>query len=130
MKKILLICCLFIGIAAAGYAQAGHPTVSDPEKKAKALQLQLKLTADQTQKVTVIYQESAHKYEKIKVEEHGNTNKMLTAIVPLRTATIKKIKAVLTADQAVKYDALVKQTKNSSLNSGWSDGWSSTALAN
>ncbi len=121
MKKILLICCLFMGIAAAGHAQSG----TDPVEKAKGLQKQLKLTDKQTEKVGAIYKESVEKFEKIKVKEHGNTNKMLVAVGPLRTATIKKIKEVLTPAQAVKYDKLVKETKNSSLNGGWSDGWSS-----
>jgi protein CpxP len=78
----------------------------------------------------VIYQESAQKFDKIKAEDHGNTNKMLVAIKPLRSATIAKIKAVLTPKQAAKYNALLKETKSSGVNSGWSDGWSSTASAN
>jgi protein CpxP len=121
---------MFIGLAAAGHAQVNHPTVTDPVNKAKGLQRQLKLTDDQTKKITGIYQESARKFEKIKADEHGNTDKMLVAVGPLRTATIKKIKAVLTPEQAAKYDALVKETKDSSLNGGWSDGWSSTAIVN
>jgi len=85
------------------------------------------LSDNQTAKVTVIYQESSQKFDKIKTAEHGNTNKMLADIGPLRTATIKKIKAVLTPAQAVKYDKMVKETNSSGVNGGWSDGWSSTA---
>ena len=119
MKKLALICCLFIGLIATANAQ----TTTDPVQKAKGLQKQLKLSDSQTSKVAAIYTESAQKFDKIKVEEHGNTNKMLVAVGPLRTATIKKIKAILTARQAAKYDVLVKESKNSSLNGGWSDGW-------
>ncbi|HTE00614.1 MAG TPA: hypothetical protein VK668_15080 [Mucilaginibacter sp.] len=122
MKKILLICCLFIGITSASFAQAAKPT-TDPVEKAKGLQKQLKLTDDQTTKVAAIYKESSEKFEKIKVKEHGNTNKMVVAIAPLRTATIKKIKTVLNPAQKVKYEKLVKDTKNTGGN-GWSDGWS------
>jgi hypothetical protein len=122
MKKILLICCLFIGITSASFAQAAKAT-TDPVEKAKGLQKQLKLTDDQTTKVAAIYKESSEKFEKIKVKEHGNTNKMVVAIAPLRTATIKKIKTVLTPVQKVKYEKLVKDTKNTGGN-GWSDGWS------
>jgi protein CpxP len=123
MKKLALICCLFIGLIATATAQ----TTTDPVQKAKGLQKQLKLSDNQTSKVAAIYTESAKKFDKIKVDEHGNTNKMLVAVGPLRTATIKKIKAILTARQAAKYDVLVKESKNSSLNGGWSDGWGSTA---
>ena len=131
MKKLILICGLFIGLITAAVAQTNAPGPSaDPSEKAKGLQKQLKLSDSQTSKVAVIYQESAQKFDKIKAEDHGNTNKMLVAIKPLRSATIAKIKAVLTPKQAAKYNALLKETKSSGVNSGWSDGWSSTASAN
>ena len=123
MKKILLICCLVIGITAAR-AQGTHPNVGTPKEKAKGLQKELKLTYKQTDKIESIYKESSEKFEKIKKEEHGNTDKMVVAVRPLREATVKKIKAVLTPVQAAKYDKLVKETKGGG--NGWSDGWSST----
>lgn len=123
MKKILLICWLVIAITAAR-AQGTHPNVGTPEEKAKGLQRELKLTDKQTDKIKSIYKESSEKFEKIKKEEHGNTDKMVVAVRPLREATIKKIKAVLTPAQAAKYDKLVKETKGGG--NGWSDGWSST----
>ncbi len=126
MKKILLICALFIGITAAGHAQSA-PGKSDPVSKAKGLQKELKLSDKQTAKVADIYKESSSKFEAIKVKDHGETNKMLADIAPLRAATNKKIKAVLTPSQAVKYDHLVKNAKSSNLNGGWSDGWSNMA---
>ena len=129
MRKILLLCCLFVGLIATGHAQTMTPGKSDPVTKAKGLQKELKLSDEQTTKVAAIYKESSEKFEKIKVKENGNTNKMIADIGPLRTATIKKIKAVLTPKQAVKYDELVKKTKTSTLNSGWSDGWSTSAAS-
>lgn len=126
MKNLLLICCLFFGITAASRAQAPK-VANNPVEKAKGLQKQLNLSDKQTEKVTAIYKESAEKFDKIKVKDNGNTNKMLADVTPLRTATIKKIKDVLTPAQATKYDKLVKDSKSASLNSGWSDGWSSTS---
>lgn len=126
MKKILLICCLFIGITTASHAQATK-VGADPAEKAKGLQKQLNLSDKQTEKVSAIYKESVEKFDKIKAKEHGNTNKMLADVTPLRVATIKKIKGVLTPAQVVKYDKLVKESKNSSLNGGWSDGWTSAS---
>ena len=123
MKKILLICCLFIGLTSATFAQA-HLTGANPEEKAKGLQKELKLSDAQTAKIAGIYKESAEKFEKIKANEHGNTNKMTEAVRPLRTATVKKIKGVLTPGQAVKYDKLINDPKSKS--SGWSDGWSAS----
>ena len=126
MKKVLLICCLLIGVTSANYAQANKPGTTDPAEKAKGLQRQLKLTDAQTAKIATIYQESAQKFEKIKKDEKGNTNKMTEDIKPLRAATIKKIKAILTPTQKVKYDKLIKDTSAGGGN-GWSDGWSAAS---
>jgi protein CpxP len=123
MKKLLLICCLFIGITTASHAQAPKAG-TDPIEKAKGLQKQLNLSARQTEKVSAIYKESVEKFDKIKVKEHANTNKILADVAPLRVSTIKKIKRLLTPGQAIKYDKLVKELKKSSLNSGWGEGWS------
>jgi protein CpxP len=54
MKKLLLLCCLFIGITTASRAQATK-VGADPVEKAKGLQKQLKLSDKQTEKVTAIY---------------------------------------------------------------------------
>ncbi|HMG10392.1 MAG TPA: hypothetical protein VK609_17890 [Mucilaginibacter sp.] len=123
MKRILLVCCLFIGFATAVNAQ-NHPVAVGPVEKAKELQKQLKLTDVQTGKISAIYKESSQKFDKIKAAEHGDNAKMLVAIKPLRTATIQKIKTVLTKEQAVKYDKLIKDNKNQG-GTGWGDGWSS-----
>lgn len=126
MKRLSFLCCLLLGLALTSPAQIKAPTVTDPVLKAKGLQKQLKLTDEQTAKVAAIYKESAEKFEKIKKTEHGNTDRMMKSIAPLRTATIQKIKTVLTPKQTAKYDALVKDTKASGGN-GWSDGWSAAS---
>ncbi len=125
MKRILLICCLLIGTIAASQAQTKMAGAADPVAKAKGLQKELKLTDEQTTKIAAVYKSSSEKFEKINLEEHGNTNKMTSRIAPLRAETIKKIKSVLTPAQTVKYDKLVKDPKQAG--NGWSDGWSSTA---
>ena len=127
MKKVLLICCLVIRISAAAFAQK-QATTSDPAEKAKGLQKELKLTDDQTTKITAIYKESSEKFGKIKKDAGGNTNKMLVAVRPLRTETIKKIKAELTPSQKIKYDKLIKDNRGGT-SSGWSDGWSAASTS-
>ncbi|WP_184544007.1 hypothetical protein [Mucilaginibacter sp. FT3.2] len=123
MKKLFLLCCLFIGLTTAGNAQVA--VSSKPEEKAMELQKKLKLSDAQCKKVAAIYTESSAKFEKIKKENNGDNAKMVVAIEPLRTATIKNIKTVLTPAQKLKYDELVKTSKASGGN-GWSDGWSAT----
>jgi Spy/CpxP family protein refolding chaperone len=125
MKKLMLLCCLIIGLTAASRAQSNKPSVTDPTEKAKQLKKQLNLSDSQTSKVAVIYEDSAQQFEKIKVNNHGDNDKMLAEIKPLRKNTITKIKAVLTPQQSAQYDKLL--SKSSASNSGWSDGWSSTA---
>lgn len=124
MKKLLMYF-LLIATVASGYSQSKNQPLPDPVKKAKGLQKELKLTDAQTDKIAAIYQESAKKFEKIRAEQNGNSDKMLPALRPLRVATIKKIKAVLTAEQALKYDKLVGSQDKSGNIGGWSDGWSS-----
>jgi len=123
MKKLLLLCCLFIGLTTASFAQTAAG--SKPEEKAMELQKKLKLTDPQCKKVAAIYTESSAKFEKIKTETKGDNTKMMVAIEPLRTTTIKKIKAVLTPAQKLKYDELVKSSKAAG-GTGWSDGWSAS----
>ena len=122
MRNFLLACFILVGITTASNAQ-NHPGTNSPAEKAKALQKQLKLNNGQTIKIEKIYEESSKKFDKIKTDAHGDNNKMLDAIKPLRTATITKIKAVLTAKQVAKYDKLLKESKNTG-GSGWGDGWS------
>ena len=131
IKKIFILCCLFIGIAATGFSSVNRTNVADPAvEKAKGLQKELKLTDKQTDKVIAIYRESSAKYEKIKADEHGNTDKMLPKIAPLRKATIKKIKAILTPAQSSKFDKMIKEPNKTTTYGGWSDGWSSSSGTN
>ncbi len=125
MKRVLLICCLLTAFATAGYSQTSNPATADPAAKARLLQKDLKLTDYQTGYITAVYQESAEKFDKIKKEENGNTNKMIVAVRPLRTATIKKIESILTAAEVTQFDKLVQENKGGTSN-GWSDGWTST----
>ncbi|GAA3972079.1 hypothetical protein [Mucilaginibacter dorajii] len=121
MKKLLLLCFLFLGITTVSNAQM-H-AASKPEEKAMELQKKLKLSDKQCKKIAAIYTASSEKFDKIKAENKGDNTKMLVAIEPLRTSTIKQIKGVLSPAQGVKYDALVKGAKDAGGN-GWSDGWS------
>lgn len=130
MKKLLVICCLALLSATAVNAQTKQTVSPDPLNKAKDLQKQLKLTDSQTLKIASIYDDSSKQFEKIKVAEKGNTNKMMADIKPLRVSTINKIKAVLTPSQAAKYDTMVKTSRDSNGGNGWSDGWSSTESSN
>ncbi|MDN5284836.1 MAG: hypothetical protein JWR38_1110 [Mucilaginibacter sp.] len=108
MKKILLMCCFLIGISAVSRAQGGGQRRS-PEEMAKGLQTQLKLTDDQTAKITTIYQDQATKMDSVRTAANGDRDAMRQARMPIMKATNDKVKAILTPEQSTAYDAILKE---------------------
>jgi protein CpxP len=106
MRKILLMCCLFLGITAVSRAQGGGQRMS-PEDRAKQMQTSLKLTDDQTAKITVIFKTQATKMDSIRTAANGDRDAMRAAMGPLRTSTTAQIKAILTPDQASAYEKMM-----------------------
>jgi len=110
MRKILLMCCLFLGIAAVSRAQGGGQRMT-PEDRAKNLQTQLKLTDDQTAKVLVIYKTQATKRDSIRTAANGDRDAMRAAMMPLMQSTNAQIKALLTPDQAAAYQKMQDENR-------------------
>ncbi len=102
MKRILLMCCFLVGITAASHAQGGRMRMS-PEDQAKAMQTNLKLTDDQTAKITTILAMQATKQDSIRSASNGDRQAMMAAMGPVRQMTQSKIAMILTADQAAAY---------------------------
>jgi protein CpxP len=105
MRKFLLMCCLFLGITAVSRAQGGGQRMS-PEDRAKQMQTQLKLTDDQTAKITVILQAQATKMDSVRTAANGDRDAMRAGMMPIRTASNNQIKALLTPDQAAAYQKM------------------------
>ena len=103
MKKILLMCCFLLGIAAVSRAQGQRMS---PEDRAKQLQTQLKLTDDQTAKATVIFKAQAAKIDSVR-----NAGGDRSAFMPIMMATTDKIKAILTPDQALAYQKMIDERR-------------------
>jgi hypothetical protein len=118
MKKFLLLFYFFIGYVTFGYCQNNAPAANDLYQKAVVLQKKLRLTNEQTGKIAAIFRESSIKLQKVITDQRGDTNKILAAISPLRTETIKKILLLLTPEQATKFKRLV-----SDLSSPNGDQW-------
>jgi protein CpxP len=98
MKKLLLVCCAVIGISAASHAQGRQRQT--PDQQAAALKTSLALTDDQTAKVTAIYAAQAKSMDSLRTAGGD-----MSAMRPMMTATTAKIKAILTPDQATKFQA-------------------------
>jgi Spy/CpxP family protein refolding chaperone len=107
MRKLLLMCCFLIGFTAFARAQGGMRMSA--EDRAKQLQTQLKLTDDQTAKVTAIYKAQRTKMDSIRTASNGDRDAMRSAMMPLMKSTNDQVKAVLTPDQATAYDKIQEE---------------------
>ena len=121
MKKFLLMCCFLIGITALCRAQGGGMRKS-PEDRAKDLQTQLKLTDDQTTKITAIYKAQATKMDSVRTAANGDRQAMRSAMMPLMKDTNNKIKAILTPEQATAYDKIMQDRMDRMRNGGGGGG--------
>ena|ERR1700744_5604819 len=121
MKKLLLMCCILLGISAVGRAQGGVGRMS-PEDRAKAMQTQLKLSDDQTAKITVILKAQRAKMDSLRTASNGDRDAMRSAMMPMMKASNDQIKAILTADQAAAYDKWMADQRAARQNGGGGGG--------
>jgi len=115
MKKVMLICCLLLGITAVSRAQGGQRR--SPEERAKMLQTQLKLSDDQTAKITALYQAQTAKVDSVR-----NAGGDRSAFRPIMEATNEKIKAILTPEQATSYQKMMDEMRARRQNGGGGGG--------
>jgi protein CpxP len=108
MKKLLMVCCFVASMVSLSKAQGGGQRMT-PAEQAKQLQTELKLTDDQTSKITGIMQMQATKMDSVRTASNGDRQAMMQGMMPIRTAMSAKIKAVLTADQAKAYDKMMAE---------------------
>lgn len=105
MKKLLLMLSFIAGITSLSMAQGGQRR--SPEEQAKQLQTQLKLSDDQTAKITSIMQMQSTKMDSVRTAANGDRQAMMQGMMPIRQAMSTKVKALLTADQATAYDKMM-----------------------
>jgi periplasmic protein CpxP/Spy len=117
MKKIFLMCCLVVGFAAASHAQGGRMRMS-PDEQAKALQTQLKLTDDQTAKITSILTAQSTKMDSVRTAANGDRQAMMAGMQPIRQTTQAKIAAILTPEQAAAYKKIQDEQRARMQNGG------------
>src|ERR1700744_1008120 len=103
MKKLLLACCIVLGVSAVSHAQ-GRGQQRSPADQAAQLKTSLSLTDDQTSKITVILTAQAKSNDSLRTASNGDRQAMMQAMQPLRAKYTAQIKAVLTPDQATAYD--------------------------
>ena len=82
-----------------------------PEDRAKQMQTQLKLSDDQTAKITAILKVQATKMDSVRTASNGDRDAMRAAMGPIRTSITTQIKAVLTSDQATAYQKMLDEQR-------------------
>lgn len=122
MKKLLLVCCFVVSIVSLSKAQGGGRMRRSPADQAKEMQTQLKLTDDQTTKVTAILQTQATQMDSVMKAANGDRQAMRTAMGPMRTATNDKIAALLTEDQKTAYKKMQEERMSRMRNGGGGRG--------
>lgn len=118
MKKLVLMLCFIAGITSLGKAQGGGGQRRSPEEQAKQLQTQLKLSDDQTAKITSIMQMQATKMDSIRTATNGDRQAMTQGRTALMQMITPKVKAVLTADQSSAYDKMQAEMRTRQQNGG------------
>ena len=101
MKRLLLMCCFLMGISAVSFAQSR--TMRTPAEQAEHLKASLKLNDDQVAKVKTIYEGQAKSIDSLRKAMDGDMSGMREKFMPIRTTTNTKIKAILTAEQAIAF---------------------------
>jgi protein CpxP len=106
MKKLLMVCCLLASMVSLSKAQ-GRMRMA-PADRAKQMQTQLKLTDDQTAKITAIYTAQSTKMDSV-MKAGGDRSTMR----PLMQATNEKVAALLTDDQKTAWKKIQDEQRAS-----------------
>jgi protein CpxP len=101
MKKVLLVCCILVGISAVSHAQGRQRR--SPEEQATVLKTSLSLNDDQTAKVTAIYTAQGKSMDSLRTAANGDFSAMGDKMRPMMAATAAKIKAILTPEQVAAF---------------------------
>lgn len=104
MKKIMLICMFLVGITAVSRAQGGQRMSA--ADRVKQMKTDLKLTDDQSAKITAIYETQAKSMDSLR-----NAGADRSAMRPMMQASNDKIKAILTAEQAAAWQKMLDERR-------------------
>ncbi|MDP9038390.1 MAG: hypothetical protein M3O02_03825 [Acidobacteriota bacterium] len=108
---------LLLSVPALAQGGPGGGGRMNPQTQVDAMTDQLGLTAEQQPKVLAILQESQKKMMEIR-NSGGDPEEMRPKMMALREDQQTKIKAVLTDEQRVKYDAMIKAQQERMRNGG------------
>jgi len=102
---LLLVLGITILLSSLVHAQSPRMPVED---RVKMLKEKLKLSDEQTAKITIILEDQREEITNATNENRGDRDAMRTAIAELMKTTNSKIKTVLTDAQATQYDKILE----------------------
>jgi hypothetical protein len=113
---VVLVALVFVaGMLQTAFAQ-GQGMRMSPKQRADTLAKQLSLDSTTTAKALAIYE----KYQKTMTDKRnelqGDMDAMRAAMTEIRDAQNKEIVALLTKEQAVKYEEIMKQQQQRMMN--------------
>lgn len=113
---IVLLAVVFIaGIMQTAFAQGQGMRLS-PKQRADTLGKQLGLDSATVAKVTAIFEKSQKEMTDKRTELQGDMEGMRAAMTEIREKQNKEIIALLTKEQAAKYDEIQKQQQQRMMN--------------
>lgn len=114
MKKIMMICLFVLGISAVSFAQGGGRQRMTTADRVKAMKDNLKITDDQAAKITVIYDAQTKSMDSLR----NAGGDMRTQMRPMMQATMEKVKAILTPEQAAAWQKQMDEARAQRQNGG------------
>jgi Spy/CpxP family protein refolding chaperone len=106
MKKLMLICCLVIGITAVSRAQGGGRMRMSPEDRVAQMKTTLNLTDAQSTQILAIYKTSAAKRDSVR-KAGGDREAMRPIMMDANT----KVQAILTDDQKAAFKKMMEEMR-------------------
>jgi Spy/CpxP family protein refolding chaperone len=107
MKKVLFAAALVL-VTNLGFSQMDSSMVN---RRLERMKTDLSLTAEQSTKIRAIMMESWREGQKIRNANTDNPEAGRDAMMKQREASDKKIEAVLTAEQKVKYEKMREERR-------------------
>jgi Spy/CpxP family protein refolding chaperone len=108
-RRALLIAGLLFSLSAFAQGPGRRGPMMDPEQQLKHLTTELKLSADQQEKIKPILQSQVDEMKKLREDTSLSREERMPKMRGIHEETNKKINAVLTEEQQKKYEEMQQQ---------------------
>lgn len=109
MKNLILVMMMLLPLCAMAQPKTPPTAEEQAKRQTERLKKELTLTADQETKVKEVYLASATKMSEARKSGEASRETMMAKRKEMQKEEETKLKAILTADQFTKYQALQKK---------------------